>query len=402
MFMMMRWLYWIIWRIKYPIAYKIALFAISFFPQFHPWKVWKNARTQSNYQPSKNKGVLFFCPSLGEYQAIRPLIELHKQDYPEFTVEVSFFSPSGYTALHEMDHRADHISYAPFDIYSACEHFFSQRNINHVVISTFALWPTFLRYLSDNKIPFTFVNVKYSHGPIKRLYYESLLHLYKNANFIFCSNEATVNYISSYVTNGRVVYGGDTRIEMIMRYYESAGVLPMNPKEGIILASIEASEEDILIAQLDDLLALNTRITIVPHDVNRAPNLRLKIEKNWFNRLDQIVVVDKMGKLLDLYPSHRLAYVGGGFDKGIHNIAEPLLAFCELVIGPSYGANEYARLFIEHGYIEVAERREDIINSLKSRYITHEKRADHEAVAWLIRRADYVRSSFEKIKTIYQ
>jgi len=207
MFMTMRWLSGIIWGIVYPLLYRSVLGGISLLPQSHPWKSWKSKRLSSLPTPSSQKSILFFCPSLGEYQGINHLISALKSRAPHLQIEVTFFSPSGYEALNQMKHEADVISYSPLDTAKACRAFLEARQISHVVISTLALWPRFLKELSSHHIPFTFVNASCKHALSSRLYYHLFASIMDSADHIYCRNEFTRSYLDNLLSHAEVVHG---------------------------------------------------------------------------------------------------------------------------------------------------------------------------------------------------
>ena len=49
-----------------------------------------------------------------------------------------------------------------------------------------------------------------------------------------------------------------------------------------------------------------------------------------------VLVIDSIGILSQVYRYADVAYVGGGFGKGIHNILEPAAFFVPIIIGPNY------------------------------------------------------------------
>ena len=51
---------------------------------------------------------------------------------------------------------------------------------------------------------------------------------------------------------------------------------------------------------------------------------------------DQLVVVGIVGVLSRLYWQSSIAYIGGGFSTGIHNVMEPAVAGIPVLFGPRY------------------------------------------------------------------
>ena len=399
--MMMSALYVFFWRFLYPIVYKSALFFIGFLPSSHRLSIWKRSRRDHLSMPKSGESVLFFCPSLGEYQAIKPLIHLHKDHRPQLQIEVAFFSSSGYTSLTQMDHLADQISYTPLDTYAACRAFFSVRHTRHVIISTLALWPGFLGYLYHHQIPFTFVNARIRTGGLRELYYRSFKKFYSSARAIYASDSESVRYLRSCAPSATVESGGDARIKMILDHYKNME-MNFHHRAGIILASIEPSEEDAILDGLGPLLSLDVPITIAPHDIERAPSLNQKINHLYKAKSEQINVISEMGLLLDLYPQHSIAYVGGGFDKGIHNIAEPLIAGCRVIVGSKYDRDIYAQKCVAKNIVSVVSHPSKINPSISALYLKSKDLPvyDHD-ISWIIAQGDRVDDIFDEMKSVY-
>ena len=50
----------------------------------------------------------------------------------------------------------------------------------------------------------------------------------------------------------------------------------------------------------------------------------------------RIVIINAVGVLADLYWITKVAYVGGGFSSGVHNLMEPAVAGVPMIFGPHY------------------------------------------------------------------
>ena len=60
-----------------------------------------------------------------------------------------------------------------------------------------------------------------------------------------------------------------------------------------------------------------------------------------------VVIIDEVGVLADLYPIGDLAFVGGSFRKTVHSVMEPLAAGCLTFVGPFHSNNREALEFME-------------------------------------------------------
>ena len=134
----------------------------------------------------------------------------------------------------------------------------------------------------------------------------------------------------------------------------------------IVAGSTYGADEEMLLHALTDIKKVRpeTRMAIVPHEVFPT-NIRKSIRRcadrgfevvkfsdlsNDPETLGDVLVVDVMGVLPDLYKLSRIAYVGGGFgDKGLHSVLEPAAAGVPVLFGPKYKNSEAASSLLEGG-----------------------------------------------------
>ena len=62
-----------------------------------------------------------------------------------------------------------------------------------------------------------------------------------------------------------------------------------------------------------------------------------------------MIIMDQVGYLSQLYWQGRVAYVGGGFTTGIHNVMEPAMARLPTIFGPKYHNSHAAEELLENG-----------------------------------------------------
>ncbi|HEX9844682.1 MAG TPA: glycosyltransferase N-terminal domain-containing protein [bacterium] len=63
----------------------------------------------------------------------------------------------------------------------------------------------------------------------------------------------------------------------------------------------------------------------------------------------RVVLVDGIGRLAGLYVLASVAYVGGGFSTGVHNVAEPAAAGLPVLFGPRHGKSPVAQALCAAG-----------------------------------------------------
>ena len=63
----------------------------------------------------------------------------------------------------------------------------------------------------------------------------------------------------------------------------------------------------------------------------------------------RVCLVDTIGQLAQLYWYGQIAYIGGGFSTGIHNVMEPAIARLPIYFGPRYNNSHEAEELIKNG-----------------------------------------------------
>jgi 3-deoxy-D-manno-octulosonic-acid transferase len=132
------------------------------------------------------------------------------------------------------------------------------------------------------------------------------------------------------------------------------------------------------------------KFIIAPHEVsegniNRLTQL-LKKPTVLFSRINennvdkqQVIVIDSIGLLSSLYRYANLAYIGGGFGVGIHNILEAATFGLPVIFGPNYQKfKEAVDLTAEGGAFPVSNYSmlETIMNTMLNQRNTLEKAAE--------------------------
>jgi len=134
-----------------------------------------------------------------------------------------------------------------------------------------------------------------------------------------------------------------------------------------IVGSSWEADENILLPVFETPDFQEIKIIIAPHEPSEANVLRLcgqlkdvlRYSQAATNLSDSTVlsdeygskwlVIDNVGMLNQLYRYGSIAYIGGGFGKGIHNTLEPAAFGLPIIFGPKYENFEEARQFVARG-----------------------------------------------------
>ena len=79
----------------------------------------------------------------------------------------------------------------------------------------------------------------------------------------------------------------------------------------------------------------------------------------------EVVLVDRVGVLAELYADADAAYVGGAFGRGVHNVIEPAIMELPLFFGPGHHNAPEAEMLLENGAAAVIRSPVDLERQLQ-------------------------------------
>lgn len=319
---------------------------------------------RQNIKPEE-RYIWFHAASLGEFEQGRPLMEKIKSEYPEYKILLTFFSPSGYEVRKDYE-GADVICYLPFDTALNAHKFVRLARPCMAFFIKYEFWLNYLTTLHRQGVPTYSVSSLFRQNQIFfRWYGAPYAHVLNCFSHFFVQNEQSRQLLAQKgLSNVSVV--GDTRFDRVIAIRNRAKNLPIaeafvrsHPECRMMVAgSTWPPDEDILIDYF------NThpwqRLILAPHVVSeshlqeiesklRRPALRYTqaTTENACNA--DCLIMDCYGLLSSIYRYGALAYVGGGFGAGIHNVPEAAVYGIPVVIGPNNQNFREAQTLLQQG-----------------------------------------------------
>lgn len=295
--------------------------------------------------------IWFHCASLGEFEQGRPVIEEIRKQFPQYKIVLTFFSPSGYEIRKNYE-GADIICYLPPDTRKNAFTFIDLIKPEKVFFVKYEFWFHYINELSRRKIPLFIVsaifreNQLFFKNSIPGKWYRKMLFQFEH---IFIQNEQSETLLKS-IGVSKFTIAGDTRFDRVAAIASSAKQFPdvkkfVGGKLTIIAGSTWKPDEELLTAFINK--SHNLKFIIAPHEVaptniNRIHQLLKKkvisYSKSQNSDLSDfdVLIIDSIGILSSLYQYGNLAYIGGGFGVGIHNILEAATFKLPILFGPNY------------------------------------------------------------------
>lgn len=358
--------------ILYQIGIKFYAGAINLATLFSPKaRLWINGRKgwESRLREavkSHDSWMWFHCASLGEFEQARNLIEHLKKHEKDVGILLSFFSPSGYEIRKNYAH-ADYICYLPIDSRKNAQKFISLVNPQLACFVKYEIWINFIEEMRKQEIPAILLSARVR--PDSSFLTSILSPLYKKAfasfRHIFTQDQISKALLSSFSANPHISLSSDTRYDRVLSTKNSFTEIEevkafKGDKLCIVCGSTWPKAEKMLLeayARLSQDYELC--MILAPHEIRESriqswissyPEKSLtfsNIEK--LNKDHSILWIDNIGMLSRLYHYGDIAYVGGGWGSGLHNILEAASFACPVLIGPKHEKFPEASEMIEAG-----------------------------------------------------
>ena len=301
--------------------------------------------------------------SLGEFEQGRPLIEKIRRERHDLKILLTFFSPSGYEVRKNYG-GVDAVCYLPFDTPARVREFLDVVNPAMAIFVKYEFWGNYLQQLKKRGVPTYIISsifrpdhsfFKWWGGMFRDLL-DCFTHIYVQ------DIESRQLLASVNVTN--VTIAGDTRFDRVTdimagnRDIPQAEAFTRNAPLTIVAGSSWQPDEKFLLPYLN--ICDKIKLIIAPHEVNEE---HIKAIESQCNRkvcrlsvatpeeaaTADCIIVDCYGVLSSIYRYGDIAYIGGGFGVGIHNINEAAVYGMPVIFGPKFDKFKEAKDLIARG-----------------------------------------------------
>lgn len=294
---------------------------------------------------SEDKVAWFHCASLGEFEQGRPLIEEVKKQFPEYKILLSFYSPSGYESKKDYA-LADYVVYLPNDTKSNAKKFVKKVNPDLIFFIKYEFWYNYISALKGRRL-FQVSLILRQNQYFFSWYGKWFAKQLKNFEHFFVQNQETATLLNN-IGYKNVTISGDTRFDRVMTIANNAKSFTEIEKfcEGnqkIILAGSSWLADEKIIQQA--VKNLDIKLIIAPHVVGENhineiqqlfPEAILYSELANNDKKSNILIINCIGILSNLYQYCDIAYIGGGFGVGIHNTLEAATFGKPICFGTNY------------------------------------------------------------------
>ena len=372
-------------------------------------KMWRGERAAFSVLRQKvdpnAQYVWVHAASLGEFEQGRPIMERIRRDHPEYKILLTFFSPSGYEVRKNYE-GADIICYLPLDTITNARRFLRLIRPCMAFFIKYEFWYNYLHILKHRNVPTYSVSSIFRPDQVFFRWYGSQYgRVLKCFTRFFVQNEQSRQLLATLgITDVEIT--GDTRFDRVLQIKEQAKQLPVveafvgkTAESGrggeqvpvFVAGSSWPPDEEIFLRYFNNSHP-EWKLIIAPHVIgedhlrqieslleDRKVVRYTKVQAGQQAGLEEadVLIIDCFGLLSSIYRYGNVAYVGGGFGVGIHNLPEAAAWGIPVFFGPNNARFQEAQdLKNNGGGLEItdaasfAEKMDDLIahpSSLKER-----------------------------------
>lgn len=298
--------------------------------------------------------IWFHAASLGEFEQGRPLMEQIKKSYPQYKILLTFFSPSGYEVRKNYE-GADIITYLPIDTVGNARQFLRTVRPVMAFFIKYEFWYNYLHILQYRGIPAYSVSSIFRPDQVFFKWYgRGYGRVLKCFTRFFVQNEESKKLLESIGIHDTMVVG-DTRFDRVLQIKEASKQLPIverfvkgtpeDPKKVFVAGSSWQPDEEIFLKYFNN--HRDWKLIVAPHVIgeDHLKFIFSLIKDKKVVRYTQatednvadadVLIIDCFGLLSSVYHYGDVAYVGGGFGVGIHNVLEAAVWGMPVLFGPN-------------------------------------------------------------------
>lgn len=311
-----------------------------------------------------NTRYWFHCASHGEYEQVKPILTGLKELDKNCIIIVSFFSPSGYDNVN--DENINLKFYLPLDLPISIFKILSIIKPYKLIFAEYDVWPNLIWIANFLNIHTTIFSARFTSRskkllPIIKNFYSQI---YSSFNSIYTINETDYIFLKKIINKKskiliRVL--GSPRYDMVDKKNKK-NKIDNNEKRPltIVAGSMWPEDDKVILPVIINFINKypSFQLIWVPHEpkkdyiintINYFKNKKIDYElfshNNQSNK--KIIIMDEIGHLYKIYWKSKIAYIGGGFSNGVHNVMESSIANIPTIFGPNYKKSHAAEELVK-------------------------------------------------------
>ena len=293
------------------------------------------------YRPCEQPPVWFHAASLGEVNAIAPLLKRLKKDQPDTPILVTTTTPAGAAAAAKIE-GINH-AYLPIDLPWSVYNFLREYQPQQCVIAETELWPNLMLMAKRAGCPPTIINGRLSDKTLSKQWLYPLFKLsLQQCGMIYTRSHKDNNHFqqlgaakSQLLTVGNIKFAGELhRADDYARLVDPPYILAASThedEEWQFCHSLAASGKLLVIIprhpeRRDDILRSISRLPL---------NIAVRSKGEAVNAQTQVYIADTIGEMMGFMAHADLVFMGGSLiPHGGQNMLEAARLGKAIICGP--------------------------------------------------------------------
>lgn len=365
-------------------------------------KGWSES-LRAQLQPFSNERprVWLHAASMGECEQAKPILRELGARLPHAVRVLTIFSPSAMRHITRENFPAEAICYLPFDSLLQVRKFFNAVQPVAGIVIRHDFWPNFMWEAQRRGVRLLLADASVSanahsfrHKPLVRNFNREVLAQFDTIAAVSASAAENLRPLLRYPERLRVL--GDTRYEQVLHRVQHAApqnLLPPSWREqeiSLVAGSTWPSDEAVLIPAFAAARERfpHMRMILVPHEPteahlqnaerllheHRLSSVRLSHAQQ--HETAEVLLVDRIGVLAELYGRGQIAYVGGAFGPGVHSVLEAAAHGVPVLFGPRHNNSAEAVEMTHNGCGKMISTRDECVRALDELWSNEKLRAE--------------------------
>jgi 3-deoxy-D-manno-octulosonic-acid transferase len=219
------------------------------------------------------------------------------------------------------------------------------------VFVKYDFWFYYMTALHKSNTPFVYISSIFRADQyFFKWYGRPFLEKLKLASQYFVQNELSQKLLSEHGIQN-VSITGDTRFDRVVQLpkteFTDERIEAFIQNNFVIIGGSTWPQDETLLIQYIQESSQKPKLILVPHEINDAAIKKtIQLSANKIVQYSQsdiskladgdILIIDTVGMLSKIFRYGNIAFIGGGFGKGIHNTLEAAVYGLPILFGPNY------------------------------------------------------------------
>ena len=324
--------------------------------------------------------IWMHAASVGEVKVISTLVAYLLDARPGLRIHLTVMTPQGVASAEQLLGNRATISFFPMDVTPVMRRALIALSPRMIVVAETEIWPNLIREASRGGVPMVLVNGRMSEGSFGkyRLVKGAMRSLLSRYDRLLLKSEEDRERIAPFVADPeRIEVAGDMKFDAPLQEKSATRVnrlrreLSVAPGQFLLVAGSTRPGEEVLLLEIYRRVRAeysNLRLLLAPRHLDRLEEIEALVAAEGLvshrygtvtesaaapESFDSdVILVDRMGVLNDLYLAADLAFVGGTLvNIGGHNLLEPVWARTPVLFGPhTENVRDAAEYIKQHDY----------------------------------------------------